>query len=192
MSEMIHKYIAVSYRLFVDGDNGKELVEEATEEQPFYFITGFGYALDAFEKNLINTPEGEGFEFSLEKEEAYGDYMPEHVVELDREIFTINGKFDHERIYMDAVVPLQNEDGNRFYGKVVEIGEEKVKIDLNHPLAGETLYFAGKVLENRDASDEEVKALISRMSGGCGGCNGGCNKDSNSSDCNGGCCGGCS
>lgn len=190
MSDMTHKYIAVSYRLFIDGDNGKEMVEEATEEQPFYFISGFGYALDTFEKNLIDTPEGEDFEFSLEKEEAYGDYVQECVVNLDRSTFTINGKFDVEHIYVDAVVPLQNEDGNRFYGKVVEIGEKKVKIDLNHPLAGETLHFAGKVLENRDATDEEVKALISRMSGGCG-CNGGCNKDGKANDCNGGCCGGC-
>lgn len=56
MSEMTHKYIAVSYRLFIDGDNGKEMVEEATKEQPFYFLSGFGIALDAFEKKLIDVP----------------------------------------------------------------------------------------------------------------------------------------
>lgn len=81
MSEMTHKYIAVSYRLFIDGDNGKEMVEEATKEQPFYFLSGFGIALDAFEKKLIDVPQGENFDFSLEKEEAYGDYVLEHVVE---------------------------------------------------------------------------------------------------------------
>lgn len=174
MSEIKHRYIAVSYRLFVDGDKGKEMVEEAPDEQPFYFLTGFGIALDAFEKKLTDVPQGETFEFSLEKEDAYGDYMLEHVVELDREIFTVDGKFDHEHIFVDAVVPLQNEDGNRFYGKIVEVGD-KVKVDLNHPLAGETLHFAGKVLENREATDDEVKRMIARMSGGCGGnCGGGC------------------
>jgi len=191
MSGMTHKYIAVSYRLFIDGDNGKELVEEATKEQPFYFMTGFGIALDAFEKKLIDVPQGEDFDFSLEKEEAYGDYVLEHVVELDREIFTIDGKFDHEHIFVDAVVPLQNEDGNRFYGKILEIGEEKVKVDLNHPLAGETLHFVGKVLENREATEDEVRSMIARMSGGCGGCGGGCQKDGCGSDCNCGSCGGC-
>ena len=69
MSEMTHKYIAVSYRLFIDGDNGKEMVEEATKEQPFYFLSGFGIALDAFEKKLIDVPQGENFDFSLEKED---------------------------------------------------------------------------------------------------------------------------
>ncbi|MBQ7420441.1 MAG: FKBP-type peptidyl-prolyl cis-trans isomerase [Prevotella sp.] len=168
MSNIPNQYIAVSYRLYIDGDNGKEMVEEATAEQPFHFISGFGIALDAFEKQLINLKKDEDFAFSLEKEEAYGEYDLTHVVDLDREIFSINGHFDHEHIYVDAIIPLQNEDGNRFYGKVLEIGEEKVKVDLNHPLAGETLYFEGKVLENREATPEEIKGMIARMSGGCG------------------------
>ena len=173
MSNNPNKYIAVSYRLYVDGDNGREMVEEATAEQPFHFISGFGIALDAFEKKLIDVPKGEDYEFSLDKEEAYGDYVAERVVELDREIFSINGHFDHEHIYVDAIVPLQNEDGNHFYGKIVEIGEEKVKV-------GETLHFAGKVLENREATNEEIQGMINRMSGGCG-C--GCDHDHCGGDC---------
>ena len=54
MSNTSNKFIAVSYRLYVDGDKGKEMMEEATEEQPFHFISGFGIALDAFEKNIVN------------------------------------------------------------------------------------------------------------------------------------------
>ena len=45
MSNNPNKYIAVSYRLYVDGDNGREMVEEAPAEQPFHFISGFGFAL---------------------------------------------------------------------------------------------------------------------------------------------------
>lgn len=163
----MNKYLAVSYRLYVDGDNGREMVEEATAELPFSFITGFGYALDAFEHQVENLSVGQDFAFSLEKEQAYGDYSPEHVLDLDREIFCINGHFDHEHIYEDATIPLQNEEGQRFYGRVLEIGEEKIKVDLNHPLAGETLHFEGKVLENREATKQEIEQLIAHMSGGC-------------------------
>ena len=183
MSNTSNKFIAVSYRLYVDGDKGKEMMEEATEEQPFHFISGFGIALDAFEKNIVNLQKDETFAFSLEKEEAYGDYDETHVIDLDREVFSINGHFDHEHIYIDAVVPLQNEDGNRFYGRIVEIGEEKVKVDINHPLAGETLHFEGKVLENREATNEEIQGMINRMSGGCSGCGGGCHHDHCDGDC---------
>jgi len=183
-----NRFVAVTYRLYVDGDNGKELMEETQANQPFQFITGYGIALDAFEKNVAELEKGQDFEFTLEKESAYGDYNLEHVLDLDREMFCIDGKFDTEHIYVDAVVPLQNEDGNRFYGRVLEIGENKVKIDLNHPLAGETLHFEGKVVENREATNHEIQQLINHMSGGCGGCGGGCHSDGN---CGGGCnCGG--
>jgi FKBP-type peptidyl-prolyl cis-trans isomerase SlyD len=96
-------------------------------------------------------------------------------------MFCINGHFDHEHIYKDAIVPLQNDQGERFNGRVLEIGEEKVKMDLNHPLAGETLYFEGTVLENREATKEEVDHMMKHLTGGCGGhcdsCGGGCDHD---------------
>ncbi len=181
-----NRFVAVTYRLYVDGDNGKELMEETKADQPFQFITGYGIALDAFEKKVAELEKGQDFEFSLEKEDAYGDYNLEHVLDLDREMFCIDGKFDSERIYVDAVVPLQNEDGNRFYGRVLEVNDDKVKIDLNHPLAGETLHFEGKVVENREATNQEIQQLINHMSGGCGGCGGGCHSGGN---CGGGSCG---
>lgn len=188
MSNTPNKYIAVSYRLYVDGDKGKEMVEEATAEQPFCFISGFGIALDAFEQQIIELQKDATFEFSIPKEQAYGDYDLSHVVELGREVFTVNGRFDREHIYVDAVIPLQNEDGNRFYGKVLEVGEENVKVDLNHPLAGETLHFEGKVLENREATNEEIQNLIKRMTGGgCGNCSGGCGGGCQKDQCEGGC-----
>ena len=100
-------------------------------------------------------------------------------------MFCIDGRFDNEHIYVDAIIPLQNEDGNHFYGRVVEIGKDKVKVDLNHPLAGETLYFEGKILENREATNQEIQQLINHMSGGCSGCGGHCHDCG--SDCGGSC-----
>lgn len=181
MDNKTNKYIAVSYKLYVDGDNGKELIEEATAERPFSFLTGFGFALDKFEEQMIATEKGQDFKLTLSKEEGYGEYHEEYVLDLDRNMFCINGHFDHEHIYQDAIVPLQNEQGERFNGRVLEISEEKVKMDLNHPLAGETLYFEGTVLENREATKEEVDHMMKHLTGGCGGhcdsCGGGCDHD---------------
>lgn len=183
-----NKYIAVTYQLYVDGENGKELVEKTQAGKPFSFISGFGVALDAFEAQLTALEKGQDFSFALTKEQAYGDYEPERVLDLEREMFCIDGRFDQEHIYPEAIVPLQNEEGARFYGRVIEVGPEKVKIDLNHPLAGETLYFEGNVVENREATKEEIDQLIARMTGGCSGCNGGCSGGCDKEGC-GGCCG---
>ena len=105
------------------------------------------------------------------------------MVDLDREMFCINGHFDHDNVFVDAILPLQNEDGQRFQGRVLEIGEQSVKIDLNHPLAGKELSFEGSVVENREATNEEIQHMINMMSGeGCGcGC-GDCGHDHHHSD----------
>lgn len=169
MDIKLNKYIAVAYKLYtVDGDKS-ELVEEATESKPFQFISGYGIALDSFEKAVSVLNKGDEFDFTLTKDQAYGDYEQAHVIDLDKTIFTINGHFDHEHIFVDAIVPLQNEDGNRFYGKVLSITDDKVRMDLNHPLAGKVLNFKGRVVEYRDATTDEIQGLINRMSGeGCG------------------------
>ena len=181
MGSNLNKYIAVAYKLYTVDNGESELVEEATDKEPFQFISGYGITLDAFEKEIAGLEKGAEFDFTLQKDEAYGDYEQEHVLDLDKEIFCINGHFDRERIYKDAIVPLQNEDGNRFLGKVVSVGYDKVRIDLNHPLAGKTLNFKGHVVESREATNEEIQGLINRMSGeGC--CCGGHHDD-------GGCCG---
>ena len=174
MENQKNKYVAVSYKLYTNDENGRHLIEETKEGQPFSFISGFGFALDKFEQIITNTPQGEGFNLKLTTDEAYGDYHEDYVIDLDRSVFSIDGRFDGEHIYKDAIVPLQNEEGQRFNGRVVEVGNEKVKIDLNHPLAGEELYFEGSVLENRDATEAEISQLMKHLTGGCSGCGGNC------------------
>jgi FKBP-type peptidyl-prolyl cis-trans isomerase SlyD len=64
---------------------------------------------------------------------------------------------------------MDNEE-HRFMAKVVKIEDDDVTVDTNHPLAGKILDFKGKVIENRDATDEEIKRLIKHLTGGCNGC----------------------
>ena len=179
MDQIKHRYIVLTYELYTRQDGKEELAEVAGEEQPFNFLTGFGMALEAFEQAVKDRNTGEEFAFSLVPEQAYGDYDITHVIDIDRNIFTINGHFDHEHIFKDAIVPLQNEDGNHFLGKVLEVNDEKVKMDLNHPLAGKELTFKGKILEARDATEQEVQSFINHIEHhhcgcGCDDCDGEC------------------
>lgn len=186
MEEKKNKYIAVAYKLYTNENGTENMVEEAPAERPFQFISGMGLALDDFEKNVTELQKGEDFEFSLTKEQAYGEHEAERVLSLEKEMFCIDGKLDEEHIFVDAIIPLQNENGQRFLGKVVEIGDDKVKVDLNHPLAGKDLHFKGSIVESREATNEEIQNLINQLSGGCGGncegCGGDCGGDCGSHD----------
>lgn len=187
MEENKNKYIAVAYKLFSNKDGQVTMEEEATADLPFVFISGFGFTIDAFEKELVKLAEGDDFDFTLTKEEAYGDIDSEGIVDFDRELFYVDGKFDDEHVTLGATLPLQNEQGQRFFGKVLDINDKKVKLDFNHPLAGKSLNFVGKVVESREATTDEIQTVINQMSGGCGGCGGGCSSCSEGcegKDCN--------
>ena len=80
-------------------------------------------------------------------------------------------------------------DGQIVKAQVCEITEDKVTIDLNHPYAGEDLHFKGQILDIRDVTEGELKA-IRNPKHGCGGCGGGhCGQDSceNCDSCDKGC-----
>ncbi len=189
METASNKYITVAYELYVTEDGEKELVEKATEANPFQFISGLGTTLDAFERQVRSLEPGEKFEFTIPSDEAYGEYNEEHVLDLPKNIFEIEGKFDDQRIHAGNIVPLMDSEGNQMNATVVEVGEETVTVDLNHPLAGDDLTFKGEVLVSRPATNEEIQEMVNSMSGGCGCGSCGCeDEECGESGCGGGHC----
>ena len=175
---MENKFIALAYKLYTIDEGERDLAEEATTQRPFIFISGLGMALEAFEQQVVALQAGDKFDFTLSVDQAYGPYDEEYVIDIPKSAFMINGKFDSQHVVKDAVLPLQSNEGERFNGVVVEVKDDVVVIDLNHPMAGCELHFVGEVLENREASPQEYSQAVNMLSGG--GCGGGC-----------GSCGGC-
>lgn len=196
MEKKQSKYISVSYQLYTIDANGEKHLEEQTEQgRPFKFISGFGFSHDAFEKQVVDLEQGTKFDFTLQPAEAFGEYYEEGVHKMAREEFFVDGKFDAARIYPGAIITLIGEDDKRLMARVTKVEDDGVTLDANHPLAGKTLQFVGVVLENRDATNEEIQRLLDHMShecGGCGGCGGGCDdgcEGGSEGGCEGGCCG---
>ena len=156
---MENKYITVAYKLYVMQDGQKTLVEEATVEHPFQFISGLGTTLERFETEITALKKGDKFEFVIPTAEAYGEYMPEGVRTVSKDMFTIDGVFDEERIFPGAVIPLQDNEGHHFYATVSEVTNDTVTVDLNHPHAGKDLTFEGEVVESRTATNEEIQEM---------------------------------
>lgn len=192
-----NKFVSLSYDLNVGEGEEQELMERATEETPLDFIYGTGSMLEAFEKHLADLKAGDSFSFSLQPEEAYGEFNDEHIIELPKDMFIQDGVFNDEAIFEGNTVPMMDASGNRLNGTVVEIKDNEVVMDFNHPLAGEVLKFDGKVLGVREATEDELAALFMPQGGcgcGSGGCgSGGCGSDDTQKGQHGSCgCGGCS
>ena len=183
------KVVSATYELYINGEGGKEeLMEKATEEAPLVWCQGEGMMLPAFEAQMEGKAEGESFDFVLAAKDAYGEYIPEGLMDLPKNMFfNGDGEFDSERVYVGAIVPMNTTDGQVVKAQVCEITDDQVTIDLNHPYAGEDLHFKGKIISIRDVTEGELQA-IRHPRHGCGGCGGGCSKKKGE-----GCesCGGC-
>ncbi|MCD6090734.1 MAG: FKBP-type peptidyl-prolyl cis-trans isomerase [Bacteroidales bacterium] len=151
-----NKVVGMIYILSKDDING-ELVQEVSKDKPFVVMFGVGALLPKFEENLEGLAVGDTFNFSLTSEEGYGEKTPEAIVDLDKKIFEVEGNIDEEFLKVGASIPMQNEQGHPLNGLVLEITDNTVKMDFNHPLAGQGLYFTGEVVEVREASAEELE-----------------------------------
>ena len=179
-----NKFVTVSYELRTDKDG--ELLETAGADRPLEFICGQGQTLEYFEMNLLDKKEGDKFDFEIPAANAYGEVNEDMVVDLPKDIFQEVAAGD---MVVGNVLPMMDSIGRRLQGQIESIGEEEVRVNFNHPLAGKKLFFKGEILGVRDATDEELEALHSHKCGGCSGCGshddgcGGCGSHDNGCGC---------
>lgn len=182
-----NKMVTLSYTLRAEGKEG-EIIEQTTEESPLQFVYGIGMMLPKFESNIAGLKSGDNFEMRLDAIDAYGEIDSSALVDLPKDIFLMDGIFDETRFTPGTQVPMQTNTGERLIGTVMEVAEEHLKMNFNHPLAGINLYFTGSVLEVREATEEELNPSMG-CGGGCSGCGGHESDCSSNSGC--GCDDGC-
>ena len=172
-----NKVVSLSYVLRTEGKDG-EVMETVDAGSPMQFIFGAGSLIPGFERNVENLKTGDSFAFLIGCEEAYGRAIEEAVQKVPISVFIADGEIDHDVLFEGNAIPMVDQDGNRINGVVVEIKDDHVLMDFNHPLADEDLYFSGTVVDVREATSEElergrVQSPCSPSS--CGGCGGSCN-----------------
>jgi len=182
------KVVSLSYELKVNN----EIIDNAVAEYPLVFLYGHGQLLPLFEEKINGLKVGDTFEFMVPCDEGYGKVNEMAVVELPKDIFKIDGEIPGDLLEIGRSLPMRDNEGNALNGMIVDIKDEVVVMDFNHPLAGQDLYFTGKVVDVRDASVEELQHGHIHSNSGCGdGCGDSCSEDQKSSESGCGCGCGC-
>lgn len=130
---MIEKGSKVKFHftLKVDGN----VVQSTEGEEPLSYVQGSGELLPAIEEGLAGMSEGESKQLELSPEQAYGPRNPEAVKSVEKSAFAQSDDIEvGSRVRGEA-------GGAPFEATITEVGNEKVKLDFNHPLAGRTLQF---------------------------------------------------
>ena len=129
--------VTMSFSLALE--NG-ELIDSNFDTEPATFVLGDGNLLPGFEIPLQGLKAGDQGEFIISPENAFGQRNPENIQQLGRD------NFDQESLNVGDVFSFQNGEGE-LPGVVIEVGDNLVRVDFNHPLAGRNIIFKVNIIE---------------------------------------------
>lgn len=140
----------VVYLDYVLRDDSGQVLEE-TEGDPFAYIHGLNQLVPGLESRLEGLDVGDERELVVPPEEGHGMPDPEGIFTVPRDAFP-----EGQQISVGDLLMGEGEDGETMPVRVVEVQEQEVRVDANHPLAGQTLHYTVSVRHIRDATPEEI------------------------------------
>jgi FKBP-type peptidyl-prolyl cis-trans isomerase SlyD len=136
----------VTLRCELKNDAGVRLDEG---DEPIQYVHGYSTLVPGLEAGLVGLAQGDQKEIVVPANLGFGEHDDELVMEIERSEFP-------EQIAMGDEFIAESEEGEEVTMRVVEVRDDAVIVDANHPFAGETLHYQVKVEEVRAASDEEI------------------------------------
>ncbi|OGQ96940.1 MAG: hypothetical protein A2521_11770 [Deltaproteobacteria bacterium RIFOXYD12_FULL_57_12] len=152
-------YVAIDYSLALDSG---EIIDRS-EGEPLGFITGADQIIPGLENALMGMVAGDSARITVEPEDGYGERQDELLMEVPRDQFP-----DDEEIEAGMVFETEGPHGPVTIVIDSVNANDTVTVNLNHPLAGQRLFFDVKVVEVRDPSVEELAALEETDGCDCG------------------------
>lgn len=124
-------------------DSG-EVFDSSRDRDPLEFRVGEGQVIPGFDRAVEGLAVGETREVRIEPGEAYGDRQPDLVVDVPAEQFP-----DDAEPQVGQQVQVQVAPGQNRVARIAGVGDSTVQLDLNHPLAGQTLTFDVELVDVR-------------------------------------------
>jgi len=121
-------------------DDGTVFDSSAEHGNPLEFEVGSGQVIKGFDDATLGMKEGEEKQFSIEPADAYGEHDPTLVQKISRDAFPQDVELVPGLLF-EAGLPT----GEKVPATIIEVQEEIISVDLNHPLAGKKLNFKIKM-----------------------------------------------
>ncbi|WP_444994389.1 FKBP-type peptidyl-prolyl cis-trans isomerase [Aliikangiella sp. IMCC44359] len=136
MTELVKENSRVLADVTIKLKDGSVADSTKVNGKPSWLILGNGSFSDAFESFLIGSSVSDTLTFELEAKDAFGESEPDNIHFMDISQFPQDIKLEK-----GAIVAFEQPGGGEIPGIVREIEATSVKVDFNHPLAGETVIF---------------------------------------------------
>ncbi len=126
-------------------DDG-EVFDSSVDRDPLEFVIGSGKMIPGFEKAVIGMNVGETRTTTVFADNAYGQYQQDRVFSVEESNFNSGGEI---QLKVGQYWQLEKDNGQVINVRIVEISNQKITLDANHPLAGKDLTFDIKLVEVR-------------------------------------------
>lgn len=139
--------VSIDYTLT---DDDGQVIDTSEGREPLEYLHGHQNIIPGLEKAIEGKAEGDELKVAVDPEEGYGPYREELVQDVPREAFDGVDKVEPGMTFR------AESNAGPMTVTVKEVGDETVKVDGNHMLAGQTLNFQVAVKDVREATEEEV------------------------------------
>lgn len=125
------------------------VAENTFDDEPIRFVMGDGTITQKLERALYGLRAGEEESLKIGPENAFGHHDPEAVMDRPRSDFP-----DDMDVQVGQIIEFTLPEGNEALGSVLEVYDDTVKMDFNHPIAGHVIQFKVQVLEVNPPDDK--------------------------------------
>ena len=141
--------VKIDYTLSLDDG---EVYDSSTETGPLEYLHGYDQLIPGLEAALEGMRVGDIKDVVVTPDLGYGEYDPDAVELVPHDAVPADMELEP-----GMSVDLYDEESDQeIEAFVAEVSADGVLLDMNHPLAGETLHFSVKILGIRNASAEEI------------------------------------
>lgn len=131
--------VTLNYSLCLENDT---VIDETAPDEPMVFSIGDGNMIAGLEKMLLGMRAGERTTLLVSPDDAFGYHDDSNIHSMERSQFSADME-----LQPGLVLSFSSPSGEEIPGTILEVGDEDVRVDFNHPLAGHSLKMAVHIVD---------------------------------------------
>jgi FKBP-type peptidyl-prolyl cis-trans isomerase SlyD len=140
--------VSMEYTLKIDG----EVIDSSEGHDPLEFLTGYGNIIPGLENEMIGMKVGDSKDVVVAPADGYGEYDENAFMDVPK------GQFPKDMPVEEGLeLTVRDDSGQGRYARIESVEGETVRLNFNHPLAGDELHFNVKVVSLREPTAEELE-----------------------------------